>query len=293
MSRADRDFSGESNSITLSEEITRAMKHTTLTESTTAALPEESDEPPNELLKRALSTKSVISTPSSFATRMQRAASQSGLERQPVRVIGLGSCGSVFEMPGTALAFKKGTSAPAIRRDFGLTNKVHNAVRDVRTMMQEAFPDSTIPKTPLCHEYHPTDDEEFWSRHIKRFPAGHRSKQPLFVVDRILPLPQKTREGLINTYFDEDEEIQQEAKDDPDNKDCLVRIYLGERESIRQQSEPYDTLRNFPLRLNMMEDLEIEVLQLAKEMAIGLAIMHWQAHVDGMDVEFVLGRSAT
>ena len=293
MSRADRDFSGESNSTTLSEEITRAMKHTTLTESTTAALPEESDEPPNELLKRALSTKSVISTPSSFATRMQRAASQSGLERQPVRVIGLGSCGSVFEMPGTALAFKKGTSAPAIWRDFGLTNKVHNAVRDVRTMMQEAFPDSNIPKTPLCHEYHSTDDEEFWSRHIKRFPAGHRSKQPLFVVDRILPLPQKTREGLINTYFDEDEEIQQEAKDDPDNKDCLVRVYLGERESIRQQSEPYDTLRNFPLRLNMMEDLEIEVSQLAKEMAIGLAIMHWQAHVDGMDVEFVLGRSAS
>ena len=57
-------------------------------------------------------------------------------------------------------------------------------------------------------------------------------------------------------YFDKDEEIQQEAKDDPDNKDCLVRIYLGERESIRQQSESYDTLRNFPLRLNMMEDLE-------------------------------------
>ena len=94
-------------------------------------------------------------------------------------------------------------------------------------------------------------------------------------------------------YFDEDEEIQQEAKDDPDNKDCLVRIYLGEREPIRQQSESYDTLRNFPLRLNMMEDLEIEVSQLAKEMAIGLAIMHWQAQVDGMDVEFVLGSSAT
>lgn len=196
-------------------------------------------------------------------------------------------------MPGTALAFKKGTHASEIWKDFSLTNKVHNAVQDVRTMLQEAFPCSTIPKTPLCHEYHPIDDEEFWSHHIKRFPAGHRKKQPLFVVDRILPLPQPTREGLIETYFDDDKEVQQEAKDDPDNKDCLVRIYFGERESVSQQSESYDTLRNFPLRLNMMEDLDIEISDLAKEMAIGLAIMHWQAQVDGMDVEFVLGSSAT
>ena len=42
-----------------------------------------------------------------------------------------------------------------------------------------------------------------------------------------------------------------------------------------------------------MEDLELEISELANEMAIGLAIMHWQAQVDGMDVEFVLGSSAT
>ncbi|MCJ1226718.1 hypothetical protein MMC12_003371 [Toensbergia leucococca] len=42
-----------------------------------------------------------------------------------------------------------------------------------------------------------------------------------------------------------------------------------------------------------MEDLDLEVLELANDMAIGLAILHWQARVDGMDVEFVLGSSAT
>ena len=98
---------------------------------------------------------------------------------------------------------------------------------------------------------------------------------------------------LIEEYFDQDEKIQQEAKEDQENKDCLVRMYLGDRESDLQQSEVYDTLRNFPLRLNMMEDLELGVSELANEMAIGLAIMHWQAQVDGMDVEFVLGSSAT
>lgn len=253
---------------------------------------EESEELTIQLLKRTLSTKSMISTTSGLASWMRRAASRSGLERENLRVIGLGSCGTVFEIPGTELAYKKGTSESGIWKDYNLTNKVRNAVRDVREMLQDAFPDYTHPRTPLCHRYLPPDDEDFWSDNLQRFPAEHRTKQPLFVVDRILPLPQKTREGLIKMYFDEDEEVQREAKDDPDNKDCLVRIYLGERESLSQQSDFYDTLRNFPLRLNMIEDLELEVSELAKEMAIGLATMHWQAQVDGMDVEFVLGTSA-
>lgn len=283
----------------MSEGIVRALRYTTLTEPTTKTLREESEEPeePEELakqlLKRTLSTRSVISTTSSFASRMQRAALRSGLERQDLRVIGLGSCGTVFEMAGTELAFKKGTSEPSIWRDFCLTNRVHNAVKRVRRMMQEAFPNSTIPRTPLCFDYHPADDEKFWSANLQRFPADHRTKQPLFTVDQILPLPQETRMNLIEEYFDQNEQIQKEAKDDQDNKDCLVRVYLGERESVRQQSEVYETLRNFPLRLNMMEDLGLEVSELADEMAIGLAIIHWQAQVDGMDVEFVLGSSAT
>ena len=213
-------------------------------------------------------------------------------EPKDLRIIGLGSCGTVFEMPDSELACKKGAKESNMWTDFCLTNKVHNATNEVREITQEAFPDSTIPRTPQCHEYHPVDDDIFWSTNLQRFPESHRTKQPLFVVDRILPLPTHIRMDLIEEYFDQDEGIQQEAKADPDNKDCLVRIYLGERESDRQQSEVYDTLRNFPLRLNMMEELGLEVSELANEMAIGLAIMHWQAQVDGMDVEFVLGSSS-
>jgi len=288
-----RDFSGESQSTTMSEGITRALTYTTLTEPTTAVVPEESEELSVQLLKRTLSTTSVISTTLSFASRMQRAALRPGLELQNLRIIGLGSCGTVFEIPGTELAFKKGTIEQAMWRDFCLTNRVHNAVKHVRMMMHTVFPHSTIPKTPLCHNYHSAEDEKFWSDNLQRFPTGYRTKQPLFTVDRILPLPQGPREALINLYFDDDEGVQQEAKDDQENKDCLVRIYLGERESVGQQSDVYDSLRNFPLRLNMMEDIELEVSVLADEMAIGLAILHWQAQVDGMDVEFVLGSSAT
>jgi Zinc finger protein len=43
----------------------------------------------------------------------------------------------------------------------------------------------------------------------------------------------------------------------------------------------------------MMEDLDLDILNLAAEIAIGLAILHWEAQIDGMDTEFVLGSSAT
>lgn len=43
----------------------------------------------------------------------------------------------------------------------------------------------------------------------------------------------------------------------------------------------------------MIEDLDLGTTELAAEMAIGLAILHWEAQVDGMDTEFVLGSAAT
>ena len=237
----------------------------------------------SETLVRALNSRTLTE---SSATTLRE-------EPEDLRIIGLGSCGTVFEIPGTEIAYKKGRNRSNLWTDFCLTNKVHNATKEVRNMLQEAFPKSTIPQTPFCHEYHPVDDDLFWSTSLQRFPASHRNKQPLFVVDRILPVPEQTRMDLIEEYFDQDKNMQREAKEDQDNKDCLVRIYLGDRESGRQLSEVYDTLRNFPLRLNMMEYLGLDVSVMATEMAIGLAIMHWQAQVDGMDVEFVLGSSAS
>lgn len=284
-----REASGNSDETTLSEGISRALQYTTLDD----PLPEEDLEDPAELLNRCLSTKFVISTTSSFAKRMQKARYDLGIKKDSFKNIGLGSCGSVFEIPGTKLAYKKGSQEIDIFRDFRFTQQVHQAVECGLQILQKAFPECTIPKTPESHKYHPANDEQFWSSNIGRFPAGHRTQQPIFSVDHILPLPKEIRDALIDIYFDDEGDTQEEAKNDQDNKDCLIRLYLGERESVRQQCEGYDTLRNFPLRLNMMEDLDLEFTGFAKEMALGLAILHWQAQIDGMDVEFVLGSSAT
>ena len=240
-----------------------------------------------DILKTLLCTKSSVLT--------ENASSESEVAydtRESIfRNIGLGSCGSVFEVPGTQVAYKKGTKYPDVFRDFILTNKVHKSAANIRRALQENFRDLTLPNIPRCYEFHSAADENFWDAKINHFPEGYRSKQPLFSVEHISPLPTDGREALIELYFDDDEGSQREAKDDPDNKDCLVRLYLGERESLSQQSGAYDTLRNFPLRLNMIEDLDLEANHFAKEMALGLAVIHWQAQIDGMDMEFVLGSS--
>ena len=242
-------------------------------------------EDPRAVLKRYLS---VDSTPSSLAERMGRAAKSRAIPGPDYRAIGLGSCGSVFEIPGTEFAIKKGKDIKAIWNDFCLTNAVHNAISNTRDLMQTSFPEKTIPKTPFCSLFRTPNSTNYWETNVAKFPTSHREPGTLFQVDRIMPVPQPVRESLIEQYFEEEDA--DDAKSDEDNKDCLIRIYLGENQSGNQT---YDSLRNFPLRLNMIEELGLDKTVLADEMAIGLAICHWQAQVDAMDAEFVLGSAQT
>ncbi|MCJ1314978.1 hypothetical protein MMC15_000292 [Xylographa vitiligo] len=84
------------------------------------------------------------------------------------------------------------------------------------------------------------------------------------------------------------------AKDEEENHHCLVRVYLGEREALDQESASYmyDSHRNFPMRLNMIEDLGLDKFALVIEMAIALAVIHSRARVDAMDDEYVPGSAS-
>jgi hypothetical protein len=73
----------------------------------------------------------------------------------------------------------------------------------------------------------------------------------------------------------------------PENKDCLVRLYLGRR--LKEVTRSNVALRNFPLHVNDMEHMGLDTFMYAKIMAQALAVLHWQARVDANDVEFVLG----
>ena len=205
-------------------------------------------------------------------------------ETPDYKTIGLGSCGSVFEIPGTEVALKKGKDTDALSNDFLLTNAVHNAISDTQEMMQDAFPENTIPQTPHCSLFRLSTSQQYWATHLQKFPPSHRAPGAVFGVDRILPVPRSVREALIDLCFDD--EIKQEAKHDAENEPCLIRVYLGENEN---GTETYDSLRNFPTRPNMIKNLDLDKTILADEIAIALATIHWQAQIDAMDAESVLG----
>ena len=200
------------------------------------------------------------------------------------KTIGLGSCGSVFGIPGTEIAVKKGKDTKSLWNDYCLTNTVHNAFTTVRDLIQDAFPHRTIPMIPYCSSFLLPSSDNYWEANLKNFPASHREIGAVIQEDRILPVPQSVRETLIDLYFDE--EIQDGAKNDEENEACLIRIYLGENET---GAPDYNSLRNFPMRLNMTDDLGLDATVLSDEIAIALATIHWQAQVDAMDSEFVLG----
>lgn len=111
-------------------------------------------------------------------------------------------------------------------------------------------------------------------------------------MNHILPLSQPIREALIELYFEEDDEIQEKIRNDVDNKDCLISLYFGKNESLKQTSGCYDSLRNFPMRLNTVEDIKLDKYALKAKMEIALTVIHWKAKIDDMKIEFVLRSAA-
>ena len=61
---------------------------------------------------------------------MNRAKPRAGDEKTQYPIIGMGSCGTVFEIPGTGLVVKKGQNADALYEDFLMADMVHEAIAD-------------------------------------------------------------------------------------------------------------------------------------------------------------------
>jgi hypothetical protein len=123
-----------------------------------------------------------------------------------------------------------------------------------------------------------------WPRFLTfsiEFPLPSRA----ILSERILPLPKITCQALIDHFCPAD---QQEAVSNNDaNRDCLARVYLGRRSDSKPSAN--FTLRNFNLHLDQMLSVDAPVFKYAKMIAEALAVIHWQANVDGFDIEFDLG----
>jgi hypothetical protein len=241
-----------------------------------------------EVLKRTLSVGTVISTGLSFAERMN-ADRHLSTDTTDYRDIGRGSCGSIFEIPGSANAIKKGANITSIWNDYVLTNVAHKSYITWAGLMQIKFPGLRVPRVPSAQLFHSPDSDDYWKANLHHFPKPDQTRAATFFVERILPVPLLTRQAIIGHFYETSQQAQ--TAEIRENSDCLVRIYLGKKHDMPHKYNSTDTLRNFPLYLNDAKLLDLPVTVYAEEMAIGLAILHWDAGIDAADTEFVIGNS--
>ncbi|KAF5522603.1 hypothetical protein CGCA056_v006163 [Colletotrichum aenigma] len=144
---------------------------------------------------------------------------------------------------------------------------------------------------PLSHGLLHHTNISAWSQILPRLPAGYAACNVL-VSEKIHLFPFRVRKLLLEqlTACDDPQKVAQGHM----NTHCLIRAYLGKRKNNRVEEgarpahlkklRPF-SLRNFPLCVDQMEDLELNVEGCARGMADALAFMHWTAKVDGNDVE--------
>lgn len=130
-------------------------------------------------LNRTLSTTSKLSTSSSFADRMNA----SRYQNSKFGDIGVGSCGQIWEIPGTEIAIKTSTMTKALWTDYHLTNRAHRAFQGVETIqrLQQVCSmfELTPPRIPRADGLFLSTDENgqtWWKENSRKFP---RDSAPL------------------------------------------------------------------------------------------------------------------
>lgn len=155
--------------------------------------PESVHETPQEKLRRLLSTRSAISTASSFAERQQAAVGGNANFRE----IGTGSIGKVFEQPGTRWAFK----LPLMDRTDKLWNHYIMNLR-VQGSFDELGSISGQVEIPRALWF-ANETSQFWQQNTSLFPDSPtfpRRPRKVLCMERIFPLPEPIRHAIIDVY---------------------------------------------------------------------------------------------
>lgn len=240
------------------------------------------------ILNRMLSTKSEISIDSSLAEMNQRAQDDAAL--RTFASIGSGQTGTVYALKGTTMVIKLPNSSEQsdiLFADFQNHQRVFEAFRGTSAALRT---DINVPEPEMWVS--PSSDH-FWSINAALFPEEVQVPDYGLVSERIYPLPEPVRSALVDAFAPR--AIQNRKHDFlriAKNKDCLIRLYLGRRnDDTPPVAADKFHLRNFPLHINEMERLDLNVSYYAELMAQALAVIHWRAGLDANDIEFVFGSS--
>ncbi|KAK5994223.1 hypothetical protein PT974_07666 [Cladobotryum mycophilum] len=213
-----------------------------------------------------------------------------------IRAVGHGTCGTVYGIRAIKRVIKLGRNEDALRRDFAQTKKAWQSVQSLEHMLQSHFHSYglvlSIPNIPRCFRFYSNCSQRI-QRYEHELSGDESSSQseideedrdkPGFTMQRIPPIPTAARIALVKELFAGED--QDRFLNNPENDDCLLRLYFGK---VVDDDERFEDLRNFPLHDDQMDDIGLDTHTLVIELAIGLAIIHWGAELDGMDVEFVL-----
>jgi hypothetical protein len=203
---------------------------------------------------------------------------------KPIVSIGKGSFGTIYTQIGTLSVFKIRSGIDQTTYPLALWDELlcHN---DIHKAIQAHLRIGLNIHIPKPFNFITAKNNDFWDILAHQFPEP---QQPcdLLEAERIPPAPEQVRNALIDLFCPE--KLRQAARDSSENKDCLIRLYLG-REKHSPRYRFGFKLRNFPLHLNQMRDLDLDTKYFARAMAEALAVIHWVARYDAKDIEFVAG----
>jgi hypothetical protein len=148
------------------------------------------DQDTRQTLQQTLS--SGYSTASTLALRLNQARC-APVTNKSLRDIGRGSCGSVFEVPGTSVAIKKGANVEAIWNDYNLANTAYNSYLACAGLVSRRFPGRRAPSVPAASFYYSPDSDDFSTANLQRFPMADQTRAAIFHLDRISPVSSTTR----------------------------------------------------------------------------------------------------
>jgi hypothetical protein len=117
------------------------------------------------------------------------------------------------------------------------------------------------------------------------FPLNDTERTCLYSMARVLPLPREFRHQIVNAFAPAGVD-----KSVILGKLFIARLFLG-RDDDASRVVPCKSFSvyNFPLTSANCRDLQLPVVDIAKEMGRAYAALHMVAGVDARDVKFVLG----
>ncbi|KAF2163844.1 hypothetical protein M409DRAFT_25619 [Zasmidium cellare ATCC 36951] len=228
----------------------------------------------------------------------------------PFVEIGSGSCGRVYSSrhpSGSEIVLKRARPGQTDRlwQDYLMHTKILEALhtpqgRDIDILVPDVL--GFVTET----------DRELWEGWEGRFPGdgkGEAVPRDVLLSERISAVGRGMREEMVEVFCVEGQ--RGEARGRRENEDCLVRVCFGEggaeeegraSKSVLRRAGTLQTtfsLRNFPLTLSKLDRAPATITgplsppSLTRQIAQTLALLHWSAHVDARDVEFVLGGTGT